>query len=90
MVGLRAGWTPARIVDILETEGEWMTFAQLDAHFEDRFNVPKVKGTVAQAAHRLLREGVLECRFADSYVPSFDRMTQLQLEVHFVGGDDDE
>ena len=51
MTGMRDGAAPARVVEILEAEGGWMTFDQIHAAYTQQFGLIPV-GTIRTAARR--------------------------------------
>lgn len=70
--GLRKASTPIRILDILETDGLWMTATQLEAEFLDRFGAVRLE-TIKRAMYRLINQHQLEHRlveFIDYNTPS--------------------
>jgi hypothetical protein len=55
------GSTPSRILDILETDGMWMTAEQLEAEFKDRFGVDAL-GNIRRSIYRLINNKKVEHR----------------------------
>jgi len=56
--------TPARILDLVELDGDWLTIDQLHADLVLRFGDVRLE-TVARATHRLLYKGELQSRFVE-------------------------
>ena len=57
------GAAPARVVDVLETDGGWHTIQMLHAELQVRFGAVAVR-TVARAVDRLVADGLVEHRIA--------------------------
>ena len=64
MTGTQQAGTPARIIDILETDGMWMTADALEAEIADRFDAVTI-GTIRRAVYRLINDQRLEHRLVD-------------------------
>jgi hypothetical protein len=62
--GLRPKSTPVRIIDILETDGMWMTAEQLEAEFVSRFGAVRLE-TIKRAIYRLIDQAQLEHRLIE-------------------------
>ena len=95
--GLRAHSTPIRIIDILETDGQWMTAEALEAEIRDRFGAVKL-AAIRRAIYRLVDDEMLDHRLIEyidyeatqkgntrgaQATPSGFRMRQI-MEVRYV------
>jgi hypothetical protein len=64
MTGTQKTGIPVRILDILETDGMWMTAEALEAEICDRFGPVKLE-SIRRAIYRLVNDQLLEHRLVE-------------------------